>query len=81
MARHNQISSGKELWGTMECEGQTIKRGTSRDYRDLGEPLTSQGALLTPEDLMKILGVVPGAQQGVNMLEDRFHCPRTGIKV
>lgn len=49
-------------------------------YRDLGQPLTSQNALLAPEDLIKILQVVPGAQESVDAFEDHLQRPRTSVE-
>lgn len=37
------------LWRVM-----SHPEGPLRDYGDLGEPLTSQGTLLAPEDLIKV---------------------------
>lgn len=61
------------LWGV--AVGSS--KGALRVYRDhLGEPLTSQGTLLAPEDLIKILQAVPGAQEGVNTFEDHLQRPK-----
>lgn len=52
-------------------------KGPSGSIGDhLGEPLTSQGTLLAPEDLIKILQAVPGAQEGVNTFEDHLQRPK-----
>lgn len=56
------------------------EKGPLGCYRDLGKPLTSQGTLLAPEDLIKVFQTVPGSQEGVNTFETHFQNPRTGVK-
>lgn len=45
-------------------------------FGNLGEPLTSQGTLLTPEDLIEDFQAIPGAQKGVDPFEDHLQSPR-----
>lgn len=55
-------------------------KGPLGGHGDLGKPLTSQGTLLAPEDLIKVFQTAPASQEGVNTFETHFQNPRTGVK-
>jgi hypothetical protein len=46
----------------------------------MGKPLTGQGTLLAPEDLIKVFQMVPASQEGINTFEAHFQNPRIGVK-
>lgn len=62
--------------GTIVCN----EKGPLGGYGDLGKPLTSQGTLLAPEDLIKVFQTVPASQEGINTFEAHFQNPRMGVK-